>query len=221
MSSIAEERRKPKVGGVLPALLEVALSFGVYYLLRAFGVDVFWALTAPAIAVAMVAVVVTVRRRRVDVIGLLVLCEIAATLTLSLATHSARVAALREPLYFLISGVFCLATLFHRAPFSHTATSALATFGDPKRERAFEQAWREVPGYRAWQRLITISVGLIMVVAATIRAGIVYVVSDAQLAHAVDISTIISIVATAAVVVVSAILIQPPKKIIEELLERM
>lgn len=210
-----------KVGGLLPVLLEVALSFGVYYLLRAFGVDVLWALTAPAVAVAVVAVVVTARRRRVDMIGLLVLCEIAATLTFSLVTQSARVAAVREPLYFFISGVFCLVTLFHRMPFGHTATAALATFGDPKRENAFERAWREAPRYRVWQRLITASLGLIMVITAIIRAGILYATADARIAHAVDISNIIGVVAIAAVVVVSAVLIQPPKKIIEELLERM
>jgi hypothetical protein len=127
-----EQPRKPKGGGVLSALLEVALSIGGYYLLRAFDVNVFWALTVPATIVAVVTVVVTVRRGRTDMIGLLVVLELVATITLSLATQSARIAALREPVYILIGGVFCLATLFHRTPFSHVSTTSIATFRDPK-----------------------------------------------------------------------------------------
>ncbi len=130
----------------MAALLEIALSFGIYYLLRAFGVSVFWSLVAPAIAVLAVVAFVTVRRGRIDLVGLLVLFELAATITLSLVTQSPRVAALREPVYFFIGGAFCLTTLCHRIPLSHLSTSSIATFGDPKRERAFADAWRDVPG---------------------------------------------------------------------------
>ncbi|MFL6127379.1 VC0807 family protein [Actinophytocola sp.] len=218
MSSVAQ---KPKVGGLLSTLLELALSIGGYYLLRAFGVGVFWALTAPAVAVAVVVVVVTARRRRLDMIGLLVLVELVATLTFSLVTRSARVAALREPVYVLVGGVFCLVTLLRRAPLTHLTTSAMATFGDPKRERAFELAWQEVPRYRMWQRLLTTSFGSIMVVAAVVRAYVLLRAPDDRLAAAVDVSNVIGLVMIGALVVTSAVLIQPAKKIIERLLERM
>jgi hypothetical protein len=221
MPSVAQRPSGSKVGGVLPALLEVALSFGVYYLLRAFGVGVFWALTTPAIAVAVVTLVMTGRRRRVDMIGLLVLFELAATLALSLVTRSARVAAVREPVYIFIGGAFCLATLFYRTPFSHVSTSTMAIFGDPKREAAFERAWRDVPRYRRWQRLITASLGLIMVVAAMIRAYLVFSAPAVRIPHAVDVSNVVGLVMIAALVVVSAILIQVPRRIIEDLLDQM
>jgi hypothetical protein len=221
MSSAAQRPSRPKAGGLLSALLEIALSFGIYYLLRAFGVSVFWALTTPAIAVAVVTLVITARRRRIDMIGLLVLFELAATLTLSLVTRSARIAAVREPIYILIGGLFCLATLFYRTPLSHISTAAIATFGDPKRQAAFEKAWRDVPRYRMWQRLITASLGLIMVIAAVIRARILFATPAARIAHAVDISNVVGWVMIAAVVVVSAILIQPPRRIIEDMVERM
>lgn len=218
--SVTRQPQTSRAGGLGTALLEIVLSFGLYYLLRAFGVAVFWALTGPAIAIGVVAVAVTVRRRRVDMIGLLVLIEIGVTLTLSLVTQSARVAALREPLYFAVAGAFCLVTLLQRAPFSHVATAALATFGDPKRERAFAFAWREVPRYRFWQRVITVSQGLLMIVSAVVRAVILYTTDDAGLSHAVDVSNILTFVTLGAVAVVSAVLIQQPKKIIEGLLEQ-
>jgi hypothetical protein len=220
MSPGAQRPPTAKAGGLLSSLLEIVLSIGGYYLLRAFGVGVFWALTVPAMAVAVVAVVVTVRRRRIDLIGLLVLCEIAVTISLSLVTHSPRVAALREAAYILVAGVFCLATLVYRTPLTHASTVSIATFGDPKREQAFDHAWREVPEYRLWQRLLTASLGLIMVVTSIVKAYILLSTQDDQIAHAVDVCNIITFVMIGMFVVVSAVLIQRPRKIIERLVEQ-
>ena len=221
MSSVAQRPQKHKGGGVLSALLEIVLSVGGYYLLRAFGVGVFWALTVPAVLVAVVAVVVTVRRGRVDMIGLLVLFEVAVTITFSLVTRSPRVAAIREPVYVLVGGVFCLVTLFRRAPLSHVFASSVATFGDPKREKAFEHAWREVPEYRRWQRLLTASLGLIMVAAAVARVWVLAVAPESRIAAAVDVSNVITLVMVGMLGVVSGILVQPARRIIERLADRM
>lgn len=210
----------PRSGGLASALAEVAVSLGGYYLLRTLGAGVFWALTAPAVTVATVAVVLTVRRRRADMIGLMVLLEIGATFTLSLVTHSARAAAAREPIYIFIAGVFCLATLLYRMPLSHTSTVAIATFGDPKREAAFDQAWRAIPRYRMWQRLITTSLGLIMVATAAVQAYIVLSAPATQIADAVNASNTAVLAMIAALIAVSAALIQGPKRIIEDLLKQ-
>ncbi len=221
MSSIAQRPSRSRAGSLLSSLLEIVLSVGGYYLLRTFDVGVFWALTAPAIAVAVVAVAVTVRRRRIDLIGLLVLCEIAATIALSLATHSPRIAALREAAYVLIAGVFCLITLVRRAPLAHASTMSIATFGDPKREQAFEHAWREVPEYRLWQRLLTAALGLIMVAMSVVKAYLLLSAPDNDIAHVVDVCNILTFVMIGTLVAASAALIQRPRKIIERLLEQM
>jgi hypothetical protein len=220
MSSVAQRPPKARMGGLLSGMLEIALSVGGYYLLRAFDIGVFWALTVPALAVALVTTVVTVRRRRIDLVGLLVLCEIAVTITVSLATLSPLVAALREAAYILIAGVFCLVTLVYRTPLAHTSTTSIATFGDPKRERAFERAWREIPEYRLSQRLLTASIGLIMVATSISKASILLSASGDGIAHAVDLCNILTFVMLATLVVVSGILIQRPRKIIERILSQ-
>lgn len=219
MSSATQ--RPQRKAGFLSALLAIVLSIGGYYVLRAFGVGVFWSLTAPAILVAAVTVASTVRRRRTDVVGLLVLAELAVAITFTLATQSARVAALREPAYIFVGGVFCLSTLFWRTPLTHVTTSSVATFGDPRRQRAFDHAWREVPEYRRWQRLLTTSIGLIMAAAAAVRAYVLVTAPDDGLAGAIDLSNIMLFVMLGALVLVSGILIQPPKRIIERLVEQM
>ncbi|MEV4051923.1 VC0807 family protein [Amycolatopsis sp. NPDC049688] len=218
MSSLAHG--STKAGGLLSALVEIVLSIGGYYLLRAFGASVLWSLTAPAVAVAVVVLVVTVRRRRIDLVGLLVFAEITATIVVTVATRSARVAALREVAYIFIAGVFCLATLVYRTPLAHASAMSVATFGDPKRERAFDYAWREIPGYRRWQRLLTASIGLIMVVMSVAKAYVVLSAPDNDIAHAVDVANILTFVMIGALVVVSAVLIRRPRKIIEQVLQR-
>jgi hypothetical protein len=197
-------------------LLELALSLGLYYLLRAFGVDVFWALTAPAIAVGAVAAAVTVHRGRVDMIGLLVLCELGLTIATSLVTRSPLVAALREPGYFLVGGAFCLVTLLHRVPFSHAFTAKAASFGNPEREEAFAHAWQSVPRYRFWQRLLTVAYGVIMIGSALVRGWLLCAAAD--LAHAADASNVLGLVTIAALVATAAVLVQPARKIIDDLL---
>ncbi|WP_326946958.1 hypothetical protein OG439_47940 [Amycolatopsis sp. NBC_01307] len=207
--------------GLLTTLLEIALSFGLYYLLRAFGLDVFRSLVIPAIAVGAVAVAVTIRRRRIDLMGLLVLTELAVTITVSLATQSPRVAALREVAYILVGGVFCLVTLVRRRPLAHTTAASMASFGDPKREKAFELAWTEEPRYRRWQRLLTATLGALMVGAGVIRAYILYAAPDSGIAHAVDVSNAVGTVMWVAVFVVPAVLIQPARRIVQDVLERL
>jgi hypothetical protein len=123
--------------------------------------------------------------------------------------------------YVLVAGVFCLATLVYRTPMAHASSMSIATFGDPKREQAFEHAWRDVPEYRLWQRLLTAALGLIMVVTSVIKAYLLLSAPDNAIAHAVDVCNILTFVMIGTLVAVSAVLIQRPRKIIERLLERM
>jgi hypothetical protein len=203
---------------MLPSLLEIVLSVGGYYLLRGLHVTVFWALTMPAIAVAVVAVVGTVRQRRTDMIGALVLVELAITIALSLVTRSARVAAVREPLYVLAAGAFCLITLLQRRPLTDRSTARLASFGDPERRAAFEYAWQHLAEYRRWQRLLTTAIGLIMVIPSAIRVHLIVTAPARGLAHAVDLSNTVGILMLLAIGLTGGILIQPPRKIIEQVL---
>jgi hypothetical protein len=203
---------------MLSSLLEIALSLGGYYLLRGADVTVFWALTMPAIAVAVVAVTDTVRRRRTDMIGALVLVELAITIALSLITRSPRVAAVREPLYVLAAGAFCLITLLQRRPLTERSTAQFASFGDPERKAAFEYAWQHVAEYRRWQRILTTAIGLIMVISSAIRVSLIVAAPDRGLAHAINVSNTAGILMLLAIGLTAGILIQPPRKIIEQLL---
>lgn len=83
----------PSVGGmntklraVLPMLLDVTIPVAGYYVLSACGLDDFWALTIAGVATAVNAVVGTLRRRRLDALGMLVVLEIALSIALFFVT---------------------------------------------------------------------------------------------------------------------------------------
>lgn len=214
-------KRRPQAGGLLSLVLEIVVSIGGYYALRAVGVDVFWSLVLPGIAVAIVAIVATVRRRRVDMLGLLVLFEVAASLSLVLVTRDPRIAAIRGSVYVSIGGLFCLSTLLRKRPMTEATTSSLASFGDPLRVRAFELAWREVPRYRLLQRVQTAGIGLVLIIGSAIQVGILYAYPVSDVAHAINVANVVSTVMWIAAIAVSILLVLPEKRIIESIVDRL
>jgi hypothetical protein len=202
-------------------LAELAVSFGGYYLLRALGVEVFWALLAPAIVVGAIAAVTTARRRRVDLIGALVLAELVVTICVSLATGSSRIGALRDPFYLAVAGLFALVTLLGRRPLSHTSTASVASAGDPVHRRGFEQAWEQVPSYRNWQRALTAAIGLILLGSAAVKAIVIITSPAARIAHAVNVSNTITLVMIAVFCATTGILIQPPRRVVDRVTAKL
>lgn len=214
-SEMATRREPTAAARAGTVLAELVVSFGGYYLLRALGVEVFWALLAPAIVVGAIGVVATVRRRRVDLVGALVLAELMVTIGVSLATDSARIGALRDPFYLAVAGAFALITLLGRLPLSHLSTASVASAGNPVRRRAFEQAWEQLPTYRGWQRALTATIGLVLLGAAAVKAVVIVTSPAARIAHAVNVSNTITLVMAVVFCVTTGILIQPPRRIVD------
>jgi hypothetical protein len=202
-------------------LAELVVSFGGYYLLRALGVEVFWALLAPAIAVGGIGSVTTARRRCVDLVGAMVLAELTVTICVSLGTGSARIGALRDPFYLAVAGMFALITLLGRRPLSHTSTANVASAGNPVRRRGFEQAWEQVPSYRNWQRALTATIGLILLGSAAVKAIVIITSPAARIAHAVNVSNTITLVMIAVFCATTGILIQPPRRIVDRVTAKL
>jgi len=219
MSTVVEKR--PQVGGLLSLLLELVVSIGGYYALRAVGVDVFWSLMLPGLGVAVVAVIATVRRRRLDMLGLLVLFEVAASLSLVLVTQDPRIAAIRGAAYVSIGGLFCLATLLRKQPMTAVSTASLASFGDPTRARAFELAWRDVPRYRLALRAQTAAIGLILIIGSAVQAEILYAHPLSEVAHAIDIANVVNAAMWVAAILAAVGFLVPARRIVLSIVNRL
>ena len=227
MSTVIKERvnsprtARPAFGGLLNVVIDLVISVGGYYVLRAVGVDVIWSLTIPGIVVGIFAAANTLRRRKLDMVGLLVLVELAATLSLSFITHDPRIAASRQPLYTLIGGVFCLVTLFGSVPFTAAATPSLATFGSPVRARAFEIAWRDSVRYRTQQRKLTIAIGTILIADAIVRTLVIYSFPASQISVSLLASNLAGTLGFVIIGVVARVLIKPARRIVLEIVDRL
>ena len=159
---------------LLPTLLDLVIPTAGYFLLHRAGLPDIWALTIAGSATGVNALINTIRRGRLDALGLLIVAEIAVSVALTVITQDPRLILARPAAYLAVAGVVNLISCFAGRPLSYTAATPMATKGDPVRAVAYEHAWRHSPDLRAIHRQLTAGIGLAMLAYAVIRVLIVY-----------------------------------------------
>ncbi|HEY4452808.1 MAG TPA: VC0807 family protein [Pseudonocardiaceae bacterium] len=159
---------KPAV--ILPILLDVIVPIGGYFLLHALGMSDFWALTIAGAGTGVAAIVNTVRKRRLDSIGLLIVLEVALSVALLFLTRDPRILLLKPAFYTAVGGVFVLLTCVAGRPLVYETGKPFATKGDPVRLAAYEESWRESPRFRQVLTGVTVGwgIGFLLVSVATV-----------------------------------------------------
>ena len=159
---------------LLPTLLDLIIPTAGYFLLHWAGLSDVWALTIAGAATALHALITTIRRGRLDALGLLVVAEIAGSVALAALTQDPRLILARPAVSLAVAGLVNLISCFAGRPLSYTAATPMATKGDPERAVAYERAWHHSPELRAIHRQLTAGIGLAMLVYAVLRVLIVY-----------------------------------------------
>ena len=159
---------------LLPTLLDLVIPTAGYFLLHWAGLPDIWALTIAGVATAVNALLNTIRRGRLDALGLLVVAEITVSVALVAVTADPRLILARPAVYLAVAGVVNLVSCVAGRPLSYTAATPMATKGDPVRALAYERAWHHSPELRAIHRQLTAAIGLAMLVYAILRVLIVY-----------------------------------------------
>ena len=159
---------------LLPTLLDLIIPTAGYFLLHWAGLSDVWALTIAGAATAVNALITTIRRGRLDALGLLVVAEVAVSVALAAITQDPRLILARPAVYLAVAGVVNLVSCVAGRPLSYTAATPMATKGDPVRAVAYERAWDHSPELRAIHRQLTAGIGLAMLVYAVLRVLIVY-----------------------------------------------
>src|SRR4029453_2210074 len=90
---------------LLPTLLDLVIPTAGYFLLHWAGLPDIWALTIAGSATALNAAVTTIRRRRLDALGLLIVAEIAVSVALTVITNDPRLILARPAAYLAVAGV--------------------------------------------------------------------------------------------------------------------
>ncbi|MQY04584.1 VC0807 family protein [Actinomadura macrotermitis] len=183
-----------KIRPLVPLLLDVAVPLALYFALKRLGANDFWALTVAGVSTGAAALVNTVRHRRLDFIGVLVMLELALSVALLFLTGDARVAAAKPAFYTAFTGVFFLVTCFVGRPVVYQAATPMATKGVRAREIAYDRAWLESAEFRLRQRLMTAMFAVVLLAESALRVVIVYSYTREQIERSFVISQLPGIV---------------------------
>jgi hypothetical protein len=198
-----------------PLLIDVVAPIVVYFALHALGVGDLLALTAGGLVAGANAIVTTVRRRRLDGVGLLVVLEIALSIVLLVTVRDPRILLIRPVFFAALGGLFALATCVVGRPLVYQTSRPLATRGDPVRAEAYALAWERSPEFRRVERLITAAWGVALLAEAILRVLIVFRFGPDQIGQSLLASQLPGIVLIVAAVAVTRSFVPTLRRIVD------
>ena len=196
-TSSADDRPASRWALWRPYVFDVAGPFIAYFLIKAFGAPVVWAMTIAGTVAALSASVNTVRRGKLDAVGVLVLAEIVASLLLMIFVRDPRLMLIRPSFYTAVAAVFLVSSAFVGRPLTFAGSRQMAASGGPARLVAFERTWERSEDFRRTHRRLTIGFGIALAIDSVLRVVIVYTNSverSAWLSNVPHVSAIVLIV---------------------------
>lgn len=171
-----EPRAQIAFGGVVTVLLDLALPVALFYALRAAGVGQVVALLISGAPPAARIAYTFLRRRRINVIGAIVIAAVALGIVASLLGGDARALLVRNAVLGLPFALWMFATLRARRPMTYEIAIELL----PSRADAFERAWSAEASFRrVWRRLTVLwGCGLLVQTAASTTMAATLPVDD-------------------------------------------
>lgn len=157
-----------------PYLFDVAGPFVAYLVALAFGAAGVWALTAAGLAAGLSTAVNSIRRKRLDALGILVILEIVASVAVLLLVRDPRLLLVRPSIYTGIAAVYLGASAFVGRPLTYAGSRVMVARRGPERLAAFERAWDQSAEFRLTHRLVTFALALCLAVDSALRVVIVY-----------------------------------------------
>lgn len=156
-------------------LIDAAAPLATYALLRSQGVPATTALILSAVAPALGLGAGLVRRRRIDVVGVLVLAGIVVGTVLGLVSHNARLVLMEGSVPTAIFAVACLSSLSTAKPLMFGF--ALEFVGrDSAKGREMTELW-QYENFRRVFRVITAVWGVGFVLEVAMRTFVIYATS--------------------------------------------
>jgi hypothetical protein len=204
--STAAEQTAPLKSVSLPRIFlgyaaDVVLPMALYYVLHRLGISDTVALGA-SIVIALVATIVnTIRRKKLDAIGILVIFEIALSIVLFLLLKDRRLILAKPSFYSGLVAIYLIVMAFGSKPMNYDAIRNVGSDGDPRRAAAFDAAWDENPKFRTALRTAEIGWGIAFLADAILRVIIVFTTEPGR---AVWLSNVPHIAAIALIIVFSA-----------------
>jgi hypothetical protein len=174
MTETPAARPAARLVGLLPYALDIVMPVVSYAVLTALGVGTFWALAVGGLLTAANSVVNTIRRRRLDRLGALVLLEVALGLVLDFVVRDPRLMLARGSLYLAIGGLWVLVNAFTARPLTVDASKPMAAKGGPRGIVAYEWCAANSIAFVRIHRVLSLIWSLMFVAYAVVRVVIIY-----------------------------------------------
>jgi hypothetical protein len=168
------KRTRPGFLGVLPYLFDIVIPLVTYYVLKSFGASDFSALLAGGLLTSANTLMNTIRRGRLDSLGVLVVLELVVGIALDVTLRDPRLLLARGSFFVAVAGVWALATTFTSRPMTVDASKPMAAKGGPRRLAAFEWCARHHPVFLRVHRRLSLLWSLMFIAYAVLRVVIIY-----------------------------------------------
>ena len=163
---------------LLPYGLDIVLPLASYATLRALGASTFWALIAGGLLTAAATAVNTIRRRRFDRLGVLVLSEVTLGVVLDFVIGDPRLMLARGSLYLAIGGIWVLVNAFTARPLTVEACKPWAAKHGPPAIAAYEWAAANSPAFLRIHQALSLAWSAAFLAYAVLRVVIIYSASS-------------------------------------------
>ena len=182
---------------------DVVVPMALYYVLHRFGISDGLALGASAAIALVVTIVNTIRRKKLDAIGILVIIEIVMSIALFLWLKDRRLILAKPSFYSGVAAIYLIVMAFRPKPMNYETIRNLGSDGDPRRAAAIDAAWQENPKFRTAVRTAEVGWGLAFLADSILRVVIIF---NTEPDRAVWLSNIPHIAAIAIIIGFSAVM---------------
>ncbi|MFG1701925.1 VC0807 family protein [Nonomuraea sp. M3C6] len=166
----------PRLRGLLTLAVDIGLPIGLYYVLRAAGVDYHTALLTSSLIPGLSVVSDLVRRRRPDRLGMYMTAMMLGSAAVSLLIQDTRFLLAKDGWFMAVAGLWFLASARGRRDrppaFVFTRFLLEGRIG-PNRE-SWDVLWERLPAFRRIWRVATVIYGTGLLVDAAVRVVIAY-----------------------------------------------
>jgi hypothetical protein len=201
---------------LVPVVLDLVLPIGGYFLLHSgFGLSAFWSLTLAGAATGVHALITTLRRGKVDALGVLVFLEMGLSAILLFVTDDPRVVLAKPAFYLAVAAVYALVTCFTGRPLVLDSGKPFATRGDPALAEAYERAWERSDRFRRTVRGVTAVWAGAFALDAVFRVVVVYSLPPERVDESVWLSQVPLVVVFVLAIAVTRLRMRPMRPVIE------
>lgn len=169
--------RRSLAGGAVTLVMDLVVPVAVYYLLRAAGLEPLPALALAGAPTVAFLVAQTIRRRRIDALGVFVLALVVACIAVSLVTGSPRFLLAKAGVFTGLIGLWFLATLLLARPLPFTLARVMlqrTPAGAALRTGSWDDIWEHDAWFRRAWRVDTVIWSIGLLADAAVRVVMAY-----------------------------------------------